>query len=76
MESKLQSLSAFQIYSTGTTDRISIMVDHLWIKDNKVFFRVIEGTPPIKTYFRKERELNVFSICKEDLLSIRCRLYF
>lgn len=76
METNLESLSAFQIYSTGTRDKINVMVDRLWIKDNRVFFRVIEDILPNQTCFRKERETNVFSINREDLLSIRCRLYF
>ncbi len=76
MESNLPILSAFQIYSTGISDKINIMVDRLWIKDNRVFFRFVEGLPPNKKYFRKERGTNVFSIIREDLLSIRCRLYF
>ena len=72
----LSILSAFQIYSTGIRERISIMVDRLWIKNNRVFFRVVEDLTPNKKYFRKERGTNVFSIIREDLLSIRCRLYF
>ena len=76
MESNLQTLSAFQIYSTGIKERISVMVDRLWISDNRVFFRVVEGILPNKKSFRKERGTNVFSIKREDLLSIRCRLYF
>jgi len=76
MEPNLESLSAFQMYSTGIRDNINIMVDRLWIKDNRVFFRVIKNILPHKINFRKERGTNVFSISKEDLLSIRCRLYF
>ncbi len=76
METNLESLSAFQIYSTGTSYKINVMVDRLWIKDNRVFFRVIKDILPHKTNFRKERGTNVFSISREDLLSIRCRLYF
>ncbi|MFX1568796.1 MAG: hypothetical protein ACFFCV_10575 [Promethearchaeota archaeon] len=76
MESNLLTISAFQIYSTGIRDQINIMVDRLWIKDNRVFFRVVEELLPNKKYFRKEQGTNVFSIIREDLLSIRCRLYF
>ncbi len=76
MESKLQIFSAFQIYSTGTGDRINVMVDHLWIKDNRIFFRVVEGVPPNSKHFRNEPRNNVYSINREDLFSIRCRLYF
>jgi len=76
MESNLYALSAFQIYSTGIRDQINIMVDRLWIKNNRKFFRVVEELLPNKTYFRKEAGTNVFSIIREDILSIRYRLYF
>ena len=76
MESKLQTFSAFQVYSTGTHSEINVMVDQLWIENNRIFFRVVEGIPPNKNIFRKERRPNVFSVSREELLSIRCRLYF
>ncbi|MEE9378142.1 MAG: hypothetical protein V3V33_08910 [Candidatus Lokiarchaeia archaeon] len=76
MESKLQTLSAFQIYSTGIPDKISFMVDRLWIKDNRVFFRVVEGILPNVKNFRNEHSNNVYSISRKDFVSIRCRLYF
>ena len=53
MESKLQTFSAFQIYSTGISDKISVMVDRLWIKENRVFFRVVEGMTTNEKTFRK-----------------------
>lgn len=76
MESKIQQFSAFQIYSTGTNDKIDLMVDHLWIHDKRVFFRAVKGIDPNEHYFRKEHGKNIYSIKKEDLVSIRCRLYF
>ena len=76
MESKLQTFSAFQIYSTGISDKISVMVDRLWIKDNRVFFRVVEGMTTNEKTFRKEHSNNVYSISRKDFISIRCRLYF
>ena len=77
MESKLQTFSAFQIYSTGISDKISVMVDRLWIKDNRVFFRVVEGMTTNEKTFRKEYSNNVYSIIsRKDFISIRCRLYF
>ncbi len=76
MESKLQTLSGFQIYSTEITDKISIMVDHLWIKDNRVFFRVVECMPLNVKNFRYKQSKDVYSISRKDFVSIRCRLYF
>ncbi len=72
MESKLQTLSAFQIYSIGIADEVNIMVDHVWIKDNRVFFRVVEGMPPNIKDFRNEHSDNVYSISRNDFVSIRC----
>ena len=76
MESKIQQITAFQVYSTGINDKINIMVDHLWIKNDRVFFRVVEGINSNDLIFRKEHGKNIYSIKKEDLVSIRCRLYF
>ena len=60
MESKLQTFSAFQIYSTGISDKISVMVDRLWIKDNRVFIRVVEGMNTNEKTFRKEYKNNFY----------------
>ncbi|MFX1389469.1 MAG: hypothetical protein ACFE9Z_05325 [Promethearchaeota archaeon] len=76
MESKLHTFEAFQIYSTGARNKISLMVDCLWIENDKIFFRIVEGRLPNEKYFKKENSYNVYSISKEDLISIRCRLYF
>jgi hypothetical protein len=76
MESKLYTFEAFQIYSTGARNKISIMVDRLWIENDKIYLRIVEGRPPNEKYFKKENSSNVYSISREDLISIRCRLYF
>ncbi|MFX1310641.1 MAG: hypothetical protein ACFFB6_11850 [Promethearchaeota archaeon] len=76
MESKIQQITAFQVYSTGINDKINIMVDRLWIKNDRVFFRVVEHINSNDFIFRKEHGKNIYSIKKEDLVSIRCRLYF
>ena len=76
MELILDRLSSFQIYSTGYSDDLDFMVDRFWVKNNRVFFRVVEGNPPREKGFRKEKGLSVFSINKEAFVSIRCRLYF
>ena len=79
MESKsdFRTFSAFQIYSTerGTEKEINVMVDKLWMKDNRVYFRVVEGIPKNARIFKKEQKEDFYSIKKEDLLCIRCRLY-
>ena len=59
MESKIQQLSAFQIYSTGKNNRINIMVDQLWIENDRIFFRVVESSTQNNIYFRKEKAKNI-----------------
>jgi len=76
MESKLHTLSAFQIYSIGIPNDVNIMIDQLWIEDNRLFFRVVEGIPPNIKAFRNEPLNNAYSISRKDFISIRCRLYF
>ncbi len=68
MESKLEMFSAFQLYSTGISNGINIVVDRLWIEKNKVYFRVLEGIPLNQKYFKKEYESNVYSISREDFV--------
>ncbi len=76
MESKLEMLSAFQLYSTGRMNKINIMVDHLWIDNNRLYFRVLEGKSLNQKYFKKKYKTKVYSISREDIVSIRCRIYF
>jgi hypothetical protein len=76
MESKLNMFASFQIYSLSMSNNMIIMVDHLWIEDNRVFFRIVEAMKLNQKYFRKEDSKNIYSINKEELISIRCRFYF
>jgi hypothetical protein len=76
MESKIQSFKAFQIYSIGKHNIINLMVDHLLIQCNRIFFRVTECLELNKKLFKKEHGNGIYSMIKEDLLSIRCRFYF
>jgi hypothetical protein len=52
------------------------MVDKLWVKNKRIFFRVVEEFPSKKYHFRKEKGRNIYSIDESELYTIRCRLYF
>ncbi|MFW9902428.1 MAG: hypothetical protein ACFFDY_14265 [Candidatus Thorarchaeota archaeon] len=76
MEFNLHALSAFQIYSTGLRDQINIMADRLWMKDNRIFFRVVEELLPNKIYFRKERGTNIFFNYKRKFFEYSLQVIF
>lgn len=76
MESNLDKFTEFQIYSIGIHNRMSIMVNGIWIEDNRVFFRLVDSLSLNEKYFRNEDSTNVYSINRDVLISIRCRLYF
>ena len=69
-------LTSFQVYSAGNIGPINILVDKIWVKDNRIYFRVQKILSIEKPYLRKEKSPNIYSIHKNDLFSIRCRLYF
>lgn len=72
----MEKVSCFQVYSNSLQDGLYFMVDKIWIKESRIFFRVVEEIPSQKFHFRKETGKNIYSIHEEDLFSIRCRLYF
>ncbi|GAH32967.1 unnamed protein product, partial [marine sediment metagenome] len=61
---------------TGNLGILNILVDKIWVKDNRIYFRVQEIISGEKRYLRKENIPNIYSIPDKDLFSIRCRLYF
>ena len=74
--STTEKLTSFQVYSTGNLGILNILVDKMWVKDNRIYFRVQEIISGEKRYLRKEKVPNIYSIPEKDLFSIRCRLYF
>jgi hypothetical protein len=74
--SKTEKLTSFQVYSTGNLGILNILVDKLWVKDNRIYFRVQEIISGGNKCLRKEKLPNIYSIPEKDLFSIRCRLYY
>jgi len=72
----MEKLTSFQVYSAGNIGTLNILVDKIWVKENRIYFRVQKVLSIEKTYLRKEKTPNIYSIHENDLFSIRCRLYF
>jgi len=72
----MEKLTSFQVYSAGNIGTLNILVDKIWVKDNRIYFRVHKILSIEKTYLKKEKSPNIYSIHENDLFSIRCKLYF
>jgi len=72
----MEKVSCFQVYSRSAQEGLHFMVDKIWIKESRIFFRVVEEIPSQELHFRREKGNNIYSIHENDLFSIRCRLYF
>ncbi|TFG30182.1 MAG: hypothetical protein EU532_01720 [Promethearchaeota archaeon] len=70
----MEKLDCFQVYSYS--DGVNILVDKIWIKEDRIYFRVLKKIYNYHKHFRKESESNVYSIPANSLYSIRCKLYF
>ena len=70
----MEKLDSFQVYSYS--DDVNILVDKIWVKDERIYFRVLKKIDNYLNQFRKEDEPNVYSITTNSLYSIRCKLYF
>ncbi len=72
----MEKLTSFQVYSVGNIGTLNILVDKIWVKENRIYFRVQKVLSIEKTYLRKEKTPNIYTINESDLFSIRCKLYF
>ena len=70
----MEKFDCFQVYSHN--DGVNILVDKIWIKEDRIYFRVMEKIENFHSHFRRENESNIYSIPANSLYSIRCRLYF
>jgi len=71
----MEKLKYFQVYSDSKKDAINLLVDKIWIHNNRVHFRIMKNLCS-KHKLRKEKEPFVYSIDINSLFSIRCKLYF
>ena len=71
-----ETLNSFQVYGQGTKGRLNILVDRMWIDNNRIYFRVLKILSREKNHLRKENKSNIYSIDEKHLYSIRTKLYF
>lgn len=71
---KMENFNCIQVYSVNND--VNLLVDKIWVKDDRVYFRVLEALEHSHKRLRKENDLKVYSINADSFYSIRCRLYF
>lgn len=72
----MEKINCFQVYSNSSQNRVSFLVDKIWIKNKRIFFRVVDTLSLKTSHLRKEKGKNVYSIDESEIYTIRCRLYF
>ena len=71
----MEKLKYFQVYSDSKKITINILVDKIWIQNNRIYFRIMKNLCS-RLQLKKEKEPHIYSIDMHDLFSIRCKLYF
>ena len=71
---KMENFNCIQIYSVNND--VNVLVDKIWVKDDRVYFRVLDELEHSHKRLRKENNPKVYSIHAESFYSIRCRVYF
>ena len=74
--SKTENLECFQVYGQGDKGNLNLLVDKIWLENNRIYFRVLEMLSNEKNRLRKETGSNIYSIHEQEIFTIRCRLYF
>jgi len=72
---KTEKLKSFQVYNQEGHIDLNLLVDKIWLENDRIYFRVIEILSRTKNHLRKEKESNVYSIHEKNIFSIRCKLY-
>ena len=72
----MENINCFQVYSNSSQNKVSFLVDKIWIKNKRIFFRVIDELPSKTYHLKKEKGKNVYSLDESEVYTIRCRLYF
>lgn len=72
---KMENFNCIQIYSVNND--LNLLVDKIWVKDDRVYFRAINELEHSYKHLRKEEnDPKVYSIPADSFYSIRCRVYF
>ena len=72
----METINSFQVYGQGTNGTLNILVDRMWIDNNRVYFRVLKIISKERDHLKRENQSNIYSIDEKHLFSIRTRLYF
>jgi hypothetical protein len=72
----MQKLNCFQVYSKGISGEVNLLVDKIWLENDRIYFRVLKKLSTEKNHLKKEKQAKIYSIHEKDIYSIRCRLYF
>ncbi|MFX1493470.1 MAG: hypothetical protein ACFFBZ_04245 [Promethearchaeota archaeon] len=72
---KTEKLKSFQVYSQEGNVDLNLLVDKIWLENDRIYFRVIEILSRTKNHLRREKENSVYSIHEKNIFSIRCKLY-
>ncbi|MHA1295390.1 MAG: hypothetical protein ACTSPH_02165 [Promethearchaeota archaeon] len=54
---------------------MNLLVDKIWLKDGRVYFRVLEMLSERRNHLRKEKGPNIYSINEKNIFCIRCSIY-
>jgi hypothetical protein len=71
---KTEKITSFQVSGVGMFSDLNILVDKVWINDNRIYFKVKQMISNSENFLRKEKESNIYSINERDIFSIRCKL--
>jgi len=69
----MENFNCFQVYSIN--NNVNLLVDKMWVKNNRVYFRVVKELEYPDERLKKEDDSKIYSIHADSLYSIRCRLY-
>ena len=71
----MENFNCIQIYSVN--NGLNLLVDKIWVRDDRVYFRALEELEDFQKLLKKEKnDPKVYSIPAESFYSIRCRVYF
>ena len=71
---RMENFNCIQVYSVNND--VNLLVDKIWVNNDRVYFRVLEKLQHSQNRLRQEKDPKVYSIPSESFYSIRCRLYF